>query len=218
MLSQLLLRQVAVARGRRILFHNLNLDVVSGELLHLLGPNGVGKSSLLAAIAGLLPVYFGTITDGSGATLRSNQIAYLGHRLGLKTDLTALQNLQYHLFGHCKKKILSLMSEFDLEDVKDHLLMQLSAGQRQRLGLLIVLLSSSPLWLLDEAFICLDVLMQQLLQNYIHQHLSQGGMVIFTSHQQHIWLNGLAPRTFHLKPSILPRKYMELECLDSSIT
>lgn len=217
MVSQLLVRQVALARSRHILFHDLNLSLSSGELLHVLGANGVGKSSLLAAIAGILPLQCGSITNGGGAAFDPNEIAYLGHRLGLKASLTAQQNLAYYWPDHSEEQLLMMMSAFQLISVKNQPLTQLSAGQRQRLALLNVLLSSSTLWLLDEPFVCLDLAMQNRLQSHIQQHLSDGGMVIFTSHQQQAWLDGIQPRTIHLEPFEFPDSNMEAECLDSSI-
>jgi len=168
--------------------------VISGQALQIIGPNGCGKTSLLRILSGLtLPaagqVYWGEdLIHRSAGAFRAN-LAYLGHRPGLKADLDPAENL---------KTLLNLGTTVadDLEsEVKQGLDMlgisarqampcrQLSAGQKQRAGIARVMLQKVPLWILDEPATSLDQNGIGLLCKIMHQHLAQNGIIVFVSHQ-----------------------------------
>src|SRR5262245_31956433 len=126
-------------RGSRSVFHGINLELSSGELLALTGPNGSGKSSLLRLIAGLLRPSAGRIELAGGATEQTiaEQSHYLGHLDALKPSLTVAENLGFwvrYLGGDIAALPGALMA-LGLAGLADLPAAYLSAGQRRRLSL-----------------------------------------------------------------------------------
>ena len=88
-LAILQLHQVAIGRGDFILCNDVNLTLHAGDVCHLVGENGLGKTTLLNQISGLLPVTHGTITK--------SPLVYIAHQLGISPALTVAQNLRFLL-------------------------------------------------------------------------------------------------------------------------
>ncbi|MBU3540038.1 cytochrome c biogenesis heme-transporting ATPase CcmA [Polynucleobacter sp. UB-Tiil-W10] len=180
-------------RGERRLFQDLNLTVSAGECLHVRGENGVGKTSLLRLLTGLSKPEAGEIAWG-GQSIAIDTSAYhsallfLGHRDALKEDLTALENLQLYaaLDGVelSDEKALSALWRFGLRGREYLPVNCLSAGQKRRVLMARMLTRQAKLWILDEPFNALDIHAMQALQGLISEHLEQGGLVVFTSHQE----------------------------------
>lgn len=172
------------------LFLNLKFDLMPGEALQVLGGNGKGKTTLLKILCGLLAPTRGQIF-WKGHSINQCQIhyrsdlIYLGHLLGLKPYLTVYENLllSAKLKGSfAQPNLLKGLDQMGLKEKVFQLTYQLSAGQRQRLALTRLIIFKCSLWILDEPFnvLCLDG--QQLMGQLIKNHLSSGGMMIFTSH------------------------------------
>jgi heme exporter protein A len=156
------------------------------------GDNGVGKTSLLRLACGLSAVEDGEI-QWQGQPVLNNidefraNLAYLGHQLALKEDLTPLENLQFD--AAISGQSLSLadaklaLSKLGLKG-REHLPVRvLSQGQKRRTALGRLLLSSAKLWILDEPFVALDTAAQKVLTEVLNEHLNRQGMVLLTSHQ-----------------------------------
>jgi heme exporter protein A len=97
---QLEVRAVHLWRGERHLLRGVSFSMQGGELLQVVGPNGVGKTSLLRCVAGLLPTESGEVVWhgqllSAGRDEFNQQLVYLAHVNALKADLTALENLHY---------------------------------------------------------------------------------------------------------------------------
>ncbi|HSO05915.1 MAG TPA: cytochrome c biogenesis heme-transporting ATPase CcmA [Pelomicrobium sp.] len=195
-------------RGERRIFASLGFTLAAGELLHVLGPNGSGKTSLLRMLCGLLQPAEGEITWSGEAMRRLGdeylaQIAYVGHLNGLKDDLTALENLAVYVGiegaadGHDSRDSLARMG---LGDCTDFPARWLSQGQRRRLALSRLLAVPRKLWILDEPFTGLDKASVTMLQDLLEQHLETGGLVVLTSHQD-MRLARNTVRELHLGPS-----------------
>ena len=197
---------LSCSRGDKRLFSGVSFALQPGEWLHLEGDNGVGKTSLLRLACGLSALEQGEI-QWQGQPVSSNidefraNLAYLGHQLALKEDLTPLENLRADT--SIAGRALSLadakaaLAQLGLKG-REHLPVRvLSQGQKRRTALARLLVSSAPLWILDEPFVALDAAAQKVLSEVINGHLNRQGMVLFTSHQM-VTLAGQG-RSYRLK-------------------
>lgn len=183
---------LSCARGDKRLFSGVSFSLQPGQWLHLEGNNGVGKTSLLRLVCGLSALEEGEITWNNQAVSKDPQIfranlAYLGHQLALKDDLSPLENLQTdaaivgrQLTASDAKQALAQMGLRGRENLPVRVLSQ---GQKRRTALARLLVSSAKLWVLDEPFVALDTLAQNALSEVINAHLAKQGMVLLTSHQ-----------------------------------
>ncbi len=186
------------------LFAGVSFNLSPGQGILLRGANGSGKSTLLRMLCGLRWPDAGEVRWGQQVIrhVRAEfqaSLAYLGHKDGIKDDLTALENLLFGNFhqGVDSTSVMQALNEMELGATADTLGRQLSAGQRRRLALIRVLLSKTRLWLLDEPFTALDSVSCSRLEAHIRQHLQNGGMLVLTSHQQH-GLDDLGLKEIHL--------------------
>ncbi len=164
---------IAAFRGERLVLEGVSLTVPAGGALLLLGPNGSGKSTLLRVLAGLKRPDAGTI-EGSETP------AYLGHADAIKAGLTVSENLRFAAAGRPGGPALQALG---LETLADLPARMLSAGQRRRLALARLPLSRSPVWLLDEPTLGLDVASLGLLARLLANHRAAGGAVVTATHQ-----------------------------------
>jgi heme exporter protein A len=187
--SELEIRDLACVRGDRLLFRDLNLVVGPGDLVQVTGPNGCGKTSLLRIVCGLALAEDGEALWHSEPTRRSEefkrQCAWVGHRDGLKADLTARENLHFHarLSGGDPAAVDGAIERLGLAECRDLATGHMSAGQRRRTALARLLLGRKRLWILDEPFTALDKHGRQAAEALLGEHREAGGMTLFTSHQ-----------------------------------
>jgi len=177
---------LSLERGGRRLFADLSFEVHGGEALVVQGSNGAGKSSLLRAIAGLLPLSGGCLRHEGGdakATL-GEQAHYLGHADSLRSALTARENLTFwaEMLGGALSGIKPALARFGLPHVLDLPVRALSAGQKRRVALSLLLIAQKAIWLLDEPATALDVGSQTLLADAMRDHLSRGGLIVVATH------------------------------------
>ena len=180
------------SRGEKRLFSGVSFSLQSGEYLHLEGDNGVGKTSLLRLACGLSPLEQGEIF-WQGKPVSKNldefraNLAYLGHQLALKEDLTPLENLLSHAAVAGRQlsvpQAKDALGQLGLRG-REHLPVRvLSQGQKRRTALARLVVSTAKLWILDEPFVALDPAAQHALSEVINGHLANQGMVLLTSHQ-----------------------------------
>ena len=183
---------LSCTRGDKRLFSDVSFTLAPGQWLHLEGDNGVGKTSLLRLVCGLSALEQGQIqwqnlsVAHNPEEFRAN-LAYLGHQLALKEDLTPLENLQADaaVAGRTVSvfEAMAALAQLGLRG-REHLPVRvLSQGQKRRTALSRLALNHAKLWVLDEPFVALDGAAQNALSNVINQHLNQQGMVLLTSHQ-----------------------------------
>ncbi len=171
---------VSINKGLRQLLRGVDFTVKSGEIWQLRGGNGVGKTSLLRAMAGLARV------EVFGAINRCEDMLYSGHATALKGALSARDNLLSHPSGMgmpTSAEVDEALGRVKLQGYEEAKAGRLSAGQKRRVALARLFLPSGRLWLLDEPFTALDVLGVKILEERFIEHADAGGAVVFTSHQ-----------------------------------
>lgn len=186
-------QDLACVRDERVLFENLNFELLQGEVLFIEGRNGSGKTTLLRTLCGLFTPSEGEVY-WCGESIRTlaeeytRDLVYIGHRPGIKEDLTGVENLRIasildgiELDEDAAWNALERMGLAGHEDLPVRVL---SAGQKRRVALARLLVSNARLWILDEPFTALDKAAVGFLQSVIHEHLDRGGMVMLTTHQE----------------------------------
>ena len=164
-----------------------------GTFVQLTGPNGSGKTSLLRILCGLLAPAEGEVT-WQGANIRSlgeeyfTFVTYLGHRHGVKDELSAVENLRISnaLNGLpvSKDRARDVLQQIGLAGRELLPTRLLSEGQRRRVGLARLLVCNTKLWLLDEVMTSLDKGAVALVRSLIENHLAGGGIAIVATHQE----------------------------------
>lgn len=193
--AALVLETLSVARGDRVLFEGLSLRVEPGEVLHLQGRNGAGKTSLLEALAGLRRPEQGRI-DGPAPA----QLHWIGHKNALHPALSAVENLEYWcgLQSADPAGIGPALDRLQLKAPRHRPVRTLSTGQKRRTALARLLLQRRGWWLLDEPLAGLDVDGAALVASLLAEHCAAGGGAIVTSHQA-LPEDGLPVRHWSLK-------------------
>ena len=196
--SILQLDKISLKFGRKMILENLNLELNNGQILGLLGPNGVGKSTIFNIITGLISPDFGSIIIDSKVvnqypiyqrTLKF-KIGFVPQHGGYFHDLTVYENLKaiaeitLDNASFRNEKIDSLISKFELDPIRDIKADFLSGGQKKKLVIAIALLSDPKILLLDEPFAALDVMTIKTLQEIIVNLQSFNNIsVILCDHQ-----------------------------------
>lgn len=179
------LRDASLQFKQQIIFENLNLDIPSGEKIALLGPSGVGKSSLLRLIAHLQTGsnWKATIFTSDQKPIQ-NRFAYMSQEDGLMPWLTVLDNtlIGFRLRGEKpdKTNAIQLLEKIGLGPSlykKPH---ELSGGMKQRVALTRTLLENRPVILMDEPFSALDVITRLRLQNLSAELLEHRTVLLVT--------------------------------------
>ena len=190
--------------GKKIILNNLNLQLNDGEILGLLGPNGVGKSTIFNIITGLIKPDFGSIKINSLIVNKfpiyeralKFRIGFVPQSGGFFHDLTVFDNLkaisEINIDNSSlrEEKINSLISQFELNSVSDIKANLLSGGQKKKLVIALALISDPKILLLDEPFAALDVMTIKMLQKIIIDLQSSKRIsIILCDHQARDLLN-----------------------------
>jgi len=192
------LDKISLKYGRKIILDNLNLELNNGQILGLLGPNGVGKSTIFNLITGLISPDYGSININSEIvnkypiyqrTLKF-KIGFVPQHGGFFHDLTVYENLKaiaeitIENLSYRNEKINSLISKFELDPIRDIKADILSGGQKKRLVIAIALISDPKILLLDEPFAALDLMTIKTLQEIIVSLQSDSNIsVMLCDHQ-----------------------------------
>jgi heme exporter protein A len=169
---------LACVRGGRVLFRGVSFALKAGEALHVTGPNGLGKSSLIRVLAGLLPAYAGTV-DVTGRMALADERVALDQGQPLARALAHWAQLDGTDTGDIARALLAV----DLAHLADVPVRFLSTGQRKRALLARIELSRAPVWLLDEPANGLDTASIERLGTLMAAHRAGGGIVLAASHQ-----------------------------------
>jgi len=174
-------KDISLAYGNRLILDKINFSINEGQIFGMLGPNGVGKSTIFNLITGLIMPKDGKILiNGQDVTkfpiyLRTKKfkVGYVPQYGGFFNDMTLLDNLKaiseivIEDKNARQNKIDYLITKFELENIKDVKAKFLSGGQKKKLVIALSLLSDPKVLLLDECFAALDVLTIKMLQEVI---------------------------------------------------
>lgn len=178
-------------RDRRI-FAGVGFRLGAGEMLHLQGPNGSGKTSLLRTLCGLMPPADGEIhwrgePIGQLGEDYRRDLCFLGHLDAIKDELTPLENLMISSrlarIPLDERQALTALARLGLTGCEDLICRHLSQGQKRRVALSRLAVERCPLWLLDEPFTALDAAAIGRVAELIGEHLKRGGLAVLTTHQ-----------------------------------
>ena len=175
------LQKLSLKYGRKIILDNLSLQLNNGQILGLLGPNGVGKTTIFNIITGLTSPDFGSVIINSEKINKSPiyertlrfKIGFVPQYGGYFHDLTVYDNLKaiaeitIQNKSFREEKINSLISKFELDPIRDIKADFLSGGQKKKLVIALSLVSDPKILLLDEPFAALDVMTIKTLQEII---------------------------------------------------
>ncbi|HFU0115269.1 cytochrome c biogenesis heme-transporting ATPase CcmA [Escherichia coli] len=181
-------RELLCERDERTLFSGLSFTLNAGEWVQITGSNGAGKTTLLRLLTGLSRPDAGEVL-WQGQPLHQVRDSYhqnllwIGHQPGIKTRLTALENLHFYHRDGDTAQCLEALAQAGLAGFEDIPVNQLSAGQQRRVALARLWLTRATLWILDEPFTAIDVNGVDRLTQRMAQYTEQGGIVILTTHQ-----------------------------------
>lgn len=179
---------ISIERSDRLLCQALSFQVGSGEILHIIGENGAGKSSLLKVIVGVLEplsgkLYFaGEHISLCRETLQA-ELLYIGHSTAVKNVYTALENLRLYHPDLADEQLCQALQSVNLSDHIFTEAYQLSAGQKKRIALARLWLTNRKVWILDEPFTTLDKTGVKVLEDRLKEHVDRGGVAVLTTHQ-----------------------------------
>ena len=172
---------ISLSYGNRLILDNISFTINEGQIFGMLGPNGVGKSTIFNLITGLIKPNKGLIKINGKivnkypvySRTKHFKVGYVPQYGGYFNELTLLDNLKAIAEIVINEKNLRqsridyLISKFELNDVKNIKAKFLSGGQKKKLVIALSLLSNPKVLLLDECFAALDVLTIKMLQNII---------------------------------------------------
>ena len=185
------LRSAVALQGRFPVLSGVDLDLSAGQVLVVLGANGAGKTSLLRLLAGLVPLTSGE-AEVLGADLRTSsadvrrRVGLLGHDPGLHDELSGIENLHFALRA---SRLDHLRAQPALDRVglagrpSTTPIGRLSAGQRRRVGLALLVARRPQLWLLDEPHASLDEVTRSLVAEVVEEAATGGAAVVASSHE-----------------------------------
>jgi heme exporter protein A len=168
--------ELACQRGDRLLFRALSFALEGGDILHVTGANGTGKTTLMRALAGLTTPFAGTVACEGARGL-------LDERTALDPDLPLGRALAFWRRLDAGGDGGEVRARLALDALLDVPVRYLSTGQRKRAGIAVLLARGVPIWLLDEPLSGLDHAAIALVQEIIAGHARGGGIAVIASHQ-----------------------------------
>lgn len=192
MLMELHIQGLNFSYGEKKVFEDTNIDLSADKITILFGKNGTGKSTLLKLIAGIERGDSGNISfsDKNGSIFSpKGMIAYLGHKLAIKEELTVEQNISFWGDFYQNTPDENNFRLLEMDRLRYLNVSELSQGQKKKLAFMRVLLSNKPIWLLDEPLSNLDIDSTETIKKLISDRISTNNLVLVTSHSKSIFSN-----------------------------
>lgn len=192
---------VSVSRGNQLLFKNLTSTITNHDVVIVRGDNGIGKTSLLEAISGLLTYSSGKIKFliSEKRTSFKNLIAYQPSSSYCKTLLTINEELTFWANINNNSSLVDDALKFvNLQGVFNLQTQSLSTGQRKRLEIAKVIITQKPIWIFDEPYAGMDDNGVELIDTVLKEHVSRGGIVILASHK-HTKIENIQTKIINMK-------------------
>ena len=167
---------LAIGRAERRLLSGVRLSVAPGTALSIHGTNGLGKTTLLRTLAGLMPPLEGRLTHDP------EDVIYTAHGDAVKAGLTVAENLRFWAQLYGQGDIAPALAAFSLGPLAARRGDTLSAGQRRRCALARLVLAGRSIWLLDEPTAALDTNGQAELAAALTAQLAGGGVALLVTH------------------------------------
>ena len=177
---------ISLLRQDMEIIKNFSIRISSGEKINIFGKNGSGKTSLIKIIAGITYPSSGNISINTDLSYNKD-VFYIGHKYGLKNELSVYDNLNYIMSLNQVNKYIDLEKELNFYDIKasvKSIVKYLSHGQKKIISLIALTLTDNKLWILDEPFTGLDQTIVDKFITKINTHIRKSGSVVITSHKE----------------------------------
>jgi heme exporter protein A len=181
------LKNIALQRGDRLLIKGLSLRLNAGEAIELRGANGMGKTTLLRAIAGLHRPQFGEIIFSGKEDCENHEyLMFLGHNDAIKPNESVYNQLVFwaQFFDAPLSRIDDAVTRLGISRLLPLMGGGLSAGQKRRVAIIRLMIAARPLWLLDEPFAPLDEKGRTILGEILNEHRQNNGIIIAAVHDK----------------------------------
>ena len=176
------LKGISVEKNDVCILEDINLEIKQGDFLNIYGSNGAGKTTLLKLLSGLTEPTAGEIVFNNDDFM--DKVFILGHKNGIKLNLTVLENLRFISNNQDIKKIKSVIEKYELTSKMNTLAKYLSHGQQKRVALMKAMINDYDVWLLDEPYSGLDQTGEEILDNILVDHIKNCGVVVITNHKE----------------------------------
>jgi ABC-2 type transport system ATP-binding protein len=183
----IMIRDLRVRRGGKLVLPGVSLDVRPGVVTGLLGPSGSGKSTLMRAIVGVQIVESGDVdvlSEPAGSPLNRRRIGYVTQAPSVYGDLTVRENLRYfaRIVNAADERVEESIRIVDLGDHSDQVVRTLSGGERSRVSLASALIGKPGVLVLDEPTVGLDPVLRRDLWQTFHGLADEGTTLLVSSH------------------------------------
>ena len=180
-------RDLHVSRGDAEVLRGITVDVPAGAVTGLLGPSGCGKSTLMRAIVGVQIVAAGSIDvlgEPAGSRALRTRVGYVTQAPSVYGDLSVRENLVFfrRVLDAAPERVDAVIESVGLEQFADHVVNNLSGGQRARVSLATALLNEPPVLVLDEPTVGLDPVLRRSLWTIFHDLAATGTSLLVSSH------------------------------------
>jgi len=176
------LKGISVEKNDICILEDINLEIKQGDFFNIYGSNGAGKTTLLKLLSGLTEPTAGEIKFNNDDFM--DKVFILGHKNGIKLNLTVLENLQFISNDQDIKKIKSIIEKYELTSKMNILTKYLSHGQQKRVALMKAMINDYDIWLLDEPYSGLDQAGEEILDKILINHIKNSGAVVITNHKE----------------------------------